>query len=214
MPQMPETARRQGGGASDLIEELRQQLAERDKQLGERDKQLAQLRAENALLRERLEELERRLGLNSGNSSKPPASDGLGKPQAGKRTRSLRGRSGKQSGGQAGHPGEMLCRTEAPDRIEEHLPLRCAGCSAALAAASAAGEAGHATGLRAARAAILGGDRAPRACRPLRAVRNGDAGRVPRGGERAGAIRPAHRRPRRSTCRTRSSCPRSVSRKC
>ena len=122
MPRMPERARRQGGGASELIEELRQQLAERDQQLGERDQQLARLGAENALLRERLEELERRLSLNSGNSSKPPASDGLGKPQAGKRTRSLRGRSGKQSGGQAGHQGETLCRTEAPDRIEEHVP--------------------------------------------------------------------------------------------
>ncbi len=140
MPRMPETAGRQGGGASELIEELRQQLAERDQQLGERDQQLAQLGAENALLRERLEELERRLGLNSRNSSKPPASDGLGKPQAGKRTRSLRGRSGKQSGGQAGHPGETLCRTEAPDRIEEHVPLRCAGCSVPLAAGSAVGE--------------------------------------------------------------------------
>ena len=45
------------------------------------------LQAENALLRsvnaaliEWLAELERRLGLNSGNSGKPPSSDGLKKP--------------------------------------------------------------------------------------------------------------------------------------
>jgi Family of unknown function (DUF6444) len=40
----------------------------------------ALLRAENAALRERLADLERRLGLNSGNSGKPPSSDGLKKP--------------------------------------------------------------------------------------------------------------------------------------
>jgi transposase len=38
------------------------------------------LRAENAALKARIAELERRLGLNSSNSGKPPSSDGLKKP--------------------------------------------------------------------------------------------------------------------------------------
>jgi transposase len=38
------------------------------------------LRAENARLVERVAELEARLGQNPRNSSKPPSSEGLGKP--------------------------------------------------------------------------------------------------------------------------------------
>lgn len=41
---------------------------------------VAALRAENASLKVRLAELERRLGLDSSNSGKPPSSDGLKKP--------------------------------------------------------------------------------------------------------------------------------------
>ena len=48
---------------------------------------VAALEAENAALKARLAELERRLGLNSSNSGKPPSSDGLTKPA---RARSLR----------------------------------------------------------------------------------------------------------------------------
>ena len=40
----------------------------------------ASLREETARFRERIGDLERRLGLNSGNSGKPPSSDGLKKP--------------------------------------------------------------------------------------------------------------------------------------
>ena len=77
----------------------------------------------------RVAELERRLELNSSNSGKPPSSDGLKKPT---RTKSLREPSGRKSGGQKGHPGTTLLRTERPDTIVDHLPESCPGCGEAL----------------------------------------------------------------------------------
>ena len=71
------------------------------------------LKTENALLRQRIAELERRLGLDSNTSSKPPSSDGLGKKP--RIAGSLRGKSGKASGGQKGHKGDTLRRAETPD---------------------------------------------------------------------------------------------------
>lgn len=67
---------------------------------------IAELRAQNAVLMARVAELERRLGLDSSNSGKPPSSDGLKKPPS--RTGSLREPSGKATGGQPGHPGKTL----------------------------------------------------------------------------------------------------------
>ena len=81
-------------------------------------------------MQRRLEELERRVGLNSGNSGKPPSSDGPAKPPAPKRTRSQRGRSGKRPRGQAGHQGATLRQTDSPDRIETHWPPSCGECAA------------------------------------------------------------------------------------
>jgi len=98
--------------------------------------QNAVLRAENAALMVRLAELERRFGLNSGNSGKPPSSDGLKKPP---RVSSLRGSSGRKSGGQKGHPGETLCRVETPDATIEHYPEACATCGESFTAAMAIG---------------------------------------------------------------------------
>jgi transposase len=92
------------------------------------------LRTENTVLRGRLTELERRLGLNSSNSGKPPSSDGLKKPP---RVSSLRERSGKKTGGQKGHPGETLRRTETPDVTIDHYPEACAACGEPLTAAMA-----------------------------------------------------------------------------
>jgi transposase len=93
--------------------------------VGERDALLA-----------RVAELERRLGLDSSNSGKPPSSDGLKKPP---RVSSLRESSGKKSGGQTGHPGETLCRVEKPDATIDHYPQACAGCGGPLTAATATG---------------------------------------------------------------------------
>jgi transposase len=88
------------------------------------------LRAENAVLMARLADLERRLGLNSRNSGKPPSSDGLKKPP---RVSRLREPTGKKTGGQPGHPGKTLRRTETPDATINHYPAACAACGEAMA---------------------------------------------------------------------------------
>src|SRR6202166_1848640 len=68
---------------------------------------------EIAALRARIAELERRLGLNSSNSGKPPSSDGLKKPS---RVTSTREASGRPSGGQKDHKGETCSRSPRPTR--------------------------------------------------------------------------------------------------
>jgi transposase len=100
---------------------------------------VAELRAQNAALLARVAELERQLGLNSSNSGKPPSSDGLKKKPV--RVGSLREQTGKKPGGQKGHPGKTLSRTESPDATVEHFPKLCAGCGAALSEAMATGHA-------------------------------------------------------------------------
>jgi len=90
---------------------------------------VAALQAENAALKARLAELERRFGLDSSNSGKPPSSDGLKKPV---RVTSLRDRSGKKPGGQKGHKGETLRQVADPDVVIDHYPSACSGCGAGL----------------------------------------------------------------------------------
>jgi transposase len=69
-------------------------------------------------------ELKSRLNKNSQNSSKPPSSDGLKKPK----TKSLRKKSNRKSGGQPGHIGHTLERTEHPDQTLV-LPLDHCSCN-------------------------------------------------------------------------------------
>jgi transposase len=99
-------------------------------------RQNALLVSQREALLARVAELERRLGLNSGNSGKPPSSDGLKKPP---RVSSLREPSGKTSGGQNGHPGETLCQVETPDTTIDHFPQVCTACGDPLTVAMATG---------------------------------------------------------------------------
>src|SRR2546428_12518495 len=84
----------------------------------------------------RVEELERRLGLNSSNSGKPPSSDGLKKEPRGK---SLREPSGKKSGGQARHEGKTLRQGGNPDEGIDPYPPGSPGRGGALGAVKSAG---------------------------------------------------------------------------
>lgn len=78
---------------------------------------------------QRIKELEDRLATNSRNSSKPPSTDGFKKPQP----KSLRGKSGRPSGGQQGHPGQTLKSVDNPDHTEVHRIDRCEACARCLA---------------------------------------------------------------------------------
>lgn len=88
------------------------------------------LEQQNALLLVRVADLERRLGLDSSNSSKPPSSDGPG--QAPRRTKSLRERGVKQPGGQPSHAGKHLKRSDHVDDTIMHRPAKCERCQTAL----------------------------------------------------------------------------------
>jgi len=101
-------------------------------ELSARNEEQARVIAEQS---ERIAELERRLGQNSGNSSLPPSSDRFGKPKP----RSSRGGTGRKPGKQPGSPGAALRQVDDPDEVIDHLPSECGGCGADLDRARAAG---------------------------------------------------------------------------
>lgn len=63
---------------------------------------------------------------DSSSSSKPSSTDTV------PRTRTLRGRSGKKSGGQPGHQGHTRTLTDTPDLIQPLRPSCCSGCGSVL----------------------------------------------------------------------------------
>src|SRR5215469_6398401 len=93
-------------------------VAQIEKVIAENDALKALIEGQQA----RIAELERQLGLNSSNSSKPPSSDGPKRPA---RTTSLREPSGKRPGGQKGHPGDTRRQVEKPDVVVDHYPESC-----------------------------------------------------------------------------------------
>jgi transposase len=99
------------------LDEMRAAIAERDAVI-------------TALLAE-VEQLKRRAGMDSSNSSMPPGSDG---PAArAKRAKKPKKRSPRPRGGQPGHEGHALAWRSDPDQITIIAPDACAGCGHALA---------------------------------------------------------------------------------
>ena len=101
--------------------------------------EIVRLRQEVADLRkaldealETIKELKAQLGQHSQNSHWPSSRDKGKKRQ---RTKSLRTKSEKPAGGQAGHEGHTLEFSASPDRVEHHRPQRCAHCQTAFEAA-------------------------------------------------------------------------------
>jgi len=104
-------------------------IADLQRKLMEKDAIIAAQAEQIAMLLVKVAELERRLGLDSSNSGKPPSSDGMKKPS---RVKSLREPSGKPSGGQPGHEGKALLQIDQPDLVVDHYPEISEGCGAVL----------------------------------------------------------------------------------
>ena len=99
----------------DLVTDFLVQLHQKDEIIGQQQ--------------ELIQTLQDQLAQNSQNSSKPPGSDGLKKRP---RTSSLREKSGKKNGGQAGHKGHTLQMVQNPDHTQLHRVTQCNHCHTSL----------------------------------------------------------------------------------
>jgi transposase len=126
---------------------LRQVAEAKDTEIAALRAALGAAQARQAELIRRLElriaELERRQGMDSGNSSTPPSKEPLAAKarQKAARRASLRERSKQRKpGGQPGHRGSGLEPERDPDRTEQaDPPSQCRSCGAGLAGARQAG---------------------------------------------------------------------------
>lgn len=94
--------------------------------------QIELLKAQNAALEARIEKLEHRINKNSSNSSQPPSSDGLKKPNP----KSRREKGKHRSGGQTGHAGKTLKMVVCPDEVVVHPLEACPHCQYDLSQAA------------------------------------------------------------------------------
>src|SRR5712691_7027803 len=118
------------GRANARIKELEGQVAENQTLHNDLTKALEGLERTNA----RIKQLEGQAAKDSHNSSKPPTTNGFKEPV--RKTASLREKSGKKSGGQAGHPGRTLMMVQQPDHTIRLTPEQCQQCHQDLSQAS------------------------------------------------------------------------------
>ena len=106
---------------AELVEKQNETAAEYKAAIDALTKENALIKEESEILKKtvaaltaKTEELEAKSKKNSKNSSKPPSSDGMKKPQA---TQSLREKTGRAPGGQNGHEGTNLELKDQPDKV-------------------------------------------------------------------------------------------------
>lgn len=105
---------------------LQQMVGQQAARIKELEAANAKLEAANVKLEAELVKLRAQAKTDSSNSSTPPSKDGYKKKT---KPVSLRGKSGRKPGGQPGHPGTTLKRSDTPDKIERHVPGVCkCGC--------------------------------------------------------------------------------------
>jgi len=106
-------------------EEELQALREENAALKAQVAALLPLKEQVDQLQEQVKQLTSRLAKDSHNSHLPPSSDRFGHK---KKVRSLRKKSGKKPGGQAGHGGNTLKLSETPDQVIVHPVEHCQHC--------------------------------------------------------------------------------------
>jgi transposase len=116
-----------------LLQEQLRVLHEKERVQEERGEQsqkhLAVQEQEIGQLKEQMQRLEERLKKDSHNSHLPPSSDRFQR-----QPKSLREKSEKKAGGQAGHPGNTLQLSPTPDVVIVHAVEVCAHCQGDLRA--------------------------------------------------------------------------------
>ena len=92
------------------------------------EKRIESLEGQLQIITNRISTLEFQSKKNSTNSHKPPSSDGLRKPK----TKSLREKTDRKTGGQTGHKGHTLHHTSYPDHIIRYSVATCDCCGESL----------------------------------------------------------------------------------
>jgi len=100
-----------------------QEIISLREQLAQRDGLIKQMQEQITALSERVQDLEAQLVKNSRNSHLPPSSDRFVR-----QPKSLRKKSGKNPGGQEGHPGKTLLFFSTPDEVVSHSLDQCPHC--------------------------------------------------------------------------------------
>lgn len=119
------------------ISRLNRIIGEQKVEIHQLKQRNAELEKENACLKLEIAELKKKLGeagkpgKDSHNSSVPPSQEPIAAKEL-RRTKSLRKKSGKATGGQPGHKGRTLGWMPEPDLVIEHSPCYCQKCGKPL----------------------------------------------------------------------------------
>lgn len=115
----------------DTIKGQNDEIARLNRRVEAQNVEIHKLRSENKDLRQRLSKYEDpeppEPTKNSTNSSVPPSKENMG-AEITRRTKSLREKSGKKTGGQPGHEGNTRMMSETPDELEVVGPNYCREC--------------------------------------------------------------------------------------